>query len=172
MTAPPGAPAQAEAAEFLIEFTRIGHDAGYSTAELEERVLALAAGLRLEGAQVSATPTLVDVSIGALADQRSYSIRVRPSAVDLDAIARLDEIVERVLDASLDAGGALPRLREVETRPLSRPWFVSLAAYALAGAALAPVLGGGWRDVLGSGIVGLAVGGLPLSRRGPPEPSR
>jgi uncharacterized membrane protein YjjP (DUF1212 family) len=33
-----------------------------------------------------------------------------------------------------------------------------LGAYALAGAALTPVIGGGWRDAIAGGIVGLLVG--------------
>ena len=67
----PGEPSDAQArpprsasdwaVEFLIRFTRTGHDAGYPTADLEDRVVALARALELEGVQVSATPTLVEV---------------------------------------------------------------------------------------------------------------
>jgi hypothetical protein len=55
--------------EFLIGFAWAGHDAGYTTADLEERVLSLADELGLVGAQVSATPTLVDVSLGVIPHQ-------------------------------------------------------------------------------------------------------
>jgi uncharacterized membrane protein YjjP (DUF1212 family) len=83
--------------ELLLRFARAGHDAGYPTADLEERVRALARRLGIVGAQVSATPTIVELSFGALPEQRSYSLRVQPKPVDLDAIARLDDLVDHVL---------------------------------------------------------------------------
>jgi uncharacterized membrane protein YjjP (DUF1212 family) len=153
------------AVEFLLAFTRAGQRAGYPTADLEERVLALANALGLAGAQVSATPTLVDVSLGSLTHQRSYTFRVRPSAVDLDAIARLDDLVQDVLDRGRDPDSALAALADIQIHPLNRPWPVLLAAYALAGAAVAPVLGGGWRDVLGAAVVGLVVAAVVLPAR-------
>jgi uncharacterized membrane protein YjjP (DUF1212 family) len=57
---PPRSPSD-WAVEFLIRFARTGHEAGYPTADLEDRVVALARSLELEGVQVSATPTLVEV---------------------------------------------------------------------------------------------------------------
>ena len=57
--------------EFLIRFVRVGHEAGYPTADLEDRVLALARSLGLTDVQVSATPTLVEVSLGSLPQQRT-----------------------------------------------------------------------------------------------------
>jgi uncharacterized membrane protein YjjP (DUF1212 family) len=148
--------------EFLLAFASAGHRAGYSTAELEERVLALAHAFGLEGAQISATPTLIDISLGSLSRQRSYALRVRPTAVDLDAVARLDELVQGVLDGRLASDDALAALANIETRPLSRPWPVVLAGYAAAGAALTPVLGGDWRDAMAAALVGLVVGSIAV----------
>ena len=65
----------------LLSFTRAGHEAGYPTADLEERVLALARALGLEDAQISVTPTVIDVTVGSFGAQRSYTLRVRPSTV-------------------------------------------------------------------------------------------
>jgi uncharacterized membrane protein YjjP (DUF1212 family) len=159
--------ASADAAvEFVLRFTEDGHDAGYTTAELEERVLALARSLGLVGVQVSATPTVVDVALGTLSEQRTYTLRVRPASVDLGKIAQLDDLVRDVLDGRLDAGGALAQLTDARTHPLHRAWPVRLAAYAVAGAALMPILGGGWREAGAAALVGLVVGAvaLPASR--------
>ena len=150
-------------AELLIEFARAGHDAGYPTADLEERVLALADAFRLAGTEVSATPTLVAVSLGPLPHQRSYSLRVRPKPVDLDAIARLDGLVQDALGGRLAVDEALASLREIQSKPLRRPWPMLLAAYALAGVALTPVLGGGWREAAAAALVGLVVGAIAFS---------
>ncbi|HEY6075948.1 MAG TPA: threonine/serine exporter family protein, partial [Gaiella sp.] len=139
-----GRPTEA-ATEVLLRFARAGHDAGYPTADLEERVEALADALGLVGTEISATPTIVEVSIGSIPHQRSYTLRVRPSVVDLDAIARLDELVQDLLARRLGTDEALAALASVRARPLRRSWPLALAGYGLAGAALTPVLGGGWR---------------------------
>ncbi|MGH3022409.1 MAG: threonine/serine ThrE exporter family protein [Gaiellaceae bacterium] len=149
--------------ELLLRFARAGHDAGYPTADLEERLQALATSFGLADAEVSVTPTLVEISLGSLPRQRSYSLRVRPAAVDLDAIARLDDLVQDALDARLDANGALAALGDIEREPLHRPWPVLLAAYAVAGVALTPLLGGRWREAGAAALVGLVVGGIVLS---------
>jgi uncharacterized membrane protein YjjP (DUF1212 family) len=151
--------------ELLLRFTRAGHDAGYPTAELEERVLALAAALGLENVQISVTPTIIDVSVGSLRAQRSYTLRVRPATVDLDAVARLDELVEDAVDGTLDAAGVRDALDEARSEPLRRPWALTVGGYALAGSALAPVLGGSTRDAIAAALVGLAVGVLVVSTR-------
>jgi uncharacterized membrane protein YjjP (DUF1212 family) len=153
------------AIEFLILFARVGHDAGYPTADLEERVLALAGASGLSDAEVSATPTLVEVSLGSPPHQRSFSLRVQPTPVDLDAIARLDALVEAALDGRLNSDDALAALRQIQDNPLRRPSSVVLAAYATAGVALTPVLGGGWREAGGAALVGLVVGAIALSTR-------
>jgi uncharacterized membrane protein YjjP (DUF1212 family) len=150
---------------FLLRFVRLGHEAGYSTAELEDRVLALARSLGLADVQISVTPTLVELSLGPLSRQRTYSIRVRPAALDLGTMARLDELVQDVLDTSLGAKGALAVVDEIRARPLVRPWPLVLGAYALAGAALTPVIGGGWRESIAAAVVGLIVGAVVLAFR-------
>jgi uncharacterized membrane protein YjjP (DUF1212 family) len=137
-------PSPDTATELLIGFARAGHDAGYPTADLEQRVVALAGAFGVADVEVSATPTLVDVSLGSLPRQRSYSLRVRPTPVDLDAIARLDDLVQDALDGRLDADEARAALGDIAGNQLHRPWPVVLAAYAIAGVALTPLLGGGW----------------------------
>jgi uncharacterized membrane protein YjjP (DUF1212 family) len=152
--------------ELVLRFARAGHEAGYPAADLEERVLALAQAVGHVEAEISATPTVVEVSLGSIARQRSYSLRVQPRAVDLDAIARLDALVLDVLMGRLDAAGALRALADIRAHPLERPWYVLLAAYALAGAALTPILGGGWREAAAGALVGLVVGAIAVPARG------
>jgi len=101
--------------ELLVRFARVGHDAGYPAADLEERVGALATALGFEDVQVSSSPTIVDVSLGTVPYQRSVSLRLRATAVDLDAIARLDDLVQDIIGAQVEPVEALARLNEVES---------------------------------------------------------
>jgi uncharacterized membrane protein YjjP (DUF1212 family) len=150
---PPAASVPADVL-FLLRLARAGHAAGYTTAELEERLLAIGRAYGLVGVQASVTPTVVDVAVGPLAHQRTYTLRVAPATLDLGTIASLDELVQAVVDSETGAGDALVRLEEIQARPLVRPWWVVLGAYALAGAALAPVIGGGRREAVAAGLVG------------------
>jgi uncharacterized membrane protein YjjP (DUF1212 family) len=156
---------QEPSTQLLLRFARVGHDAGYPTADLEDRFVGLAAAVGLEGAEISATPTMVDVSLGAAPGGRAHTLRVRPSPVDLDAIARLDDLVGGVLDGSVSPEEALVELEDIRAHPLERPWPLLVAAYGIAGAALTPVLGGGLREAVAAVAVGLVVGGIAIPAR-------
>lgn len=160
-------PEEPRGIEFLLRFTEAGQASGYPTDDLEERVMSLTAHLDLAAPQISATPTIVELSFGSLPEQRSYTFRVRPRAVDLDAIARLDDLVNDVVAGRVEPDDALERLNEIRSRPLARRWLVRLAAYGVAGAAVTPVLGGGWREVAAGALVGLVVGMIALVARRP-----
>jgi uncharacterized membrane protein YjjP (DUF1212 family) len=162
-------PADAVASDvrFLLRFAVAGHEAGYATAELEERALALSDALGLKGAQVSATPTLVELSVGPLSQQHTYTVRVRPAALDLGTVARLDDLVQDVVDGDIGADAALTRLQRIRSHPLDRAWPIVLGAYGLVALSLTPIIGGGWQDALAAAVVGLVVGAvaLPLATR-------
>jgi uncharacterized membrane protein YjjP (DUF1212 family) len=158
--------------ELLVRFIRVGHAAGYPAADIEERGLAIAGALGFDDAQMSATPTVVDVALGAPPDQTTFTLRVRPGGVDLAAIARLDEIAAGLIAHRIDVDAALRGVADVEAHPLVRNWATILAAYALAGAALTPILGGGWHEAAGAAGTGALVGAvaLPLRRHARSEP--
>src|SRR5581483_3938640 len=133
-TPEPAVEGETRGVELLLRFARAGHDAGYSTAELEERVVAVADAVGVDHVEVSVTPTLVELSLGALSQQQTHSLRVRPARVDLGKIAALDELVQDLLDGRMSPDDALAALavpaRERPAVPLGR-----LAAYAGAGLA-------------------------------------
>src|SRR3569833_134609 len=147
------------ATTLLLRFMRVAHGAGYPTADLEERIRALAAALGLTPVQVSATPTLVEVSIGALRRQRTFTIRVHPMDADLAAIARLDDLLQ---DVVAQRAGAAEALDAIATTP-ERPWPITLIGYAALPAALTPVLGGTWREAVASALVWLLISVLALT---------
>ena len=159
------------AVEFLIRFVRVGHEAGYPTADLEDR-----SGSR-SIAWTDGRPGLRDADAGRglarIAPAPAHVHGPRTSRrVDLDAIARADDLVQDVLAGRLDPDAGLTALADIKSRPLERPWPLLLAAYAIAGAALTPVLGGGSREIAASTVVGLLVGAiaLPATRTPRTEP--
>ncbi|HEX7793747.1 MAG TPA: threonine/serine exporter family protein [Vicinamibacterales bacterium] len=147
------------AVELLLRFARAAHESGgYPANELEPRISDLAQTLGLDAVQVSVTPTDVNVTVGSIPDQQAYMLRVQPRPVDLYAMGRLDEIAAGLADGRLDHGHALAKVDELAESPLRRPTWLLLAAKGLIGAALAPILGGGWRESLAAAMTGLVVG--------------
>ena len=127
-------------------------------------MLSLADALGLEGAEISATPT----HRRDLARLDSAPAQLHAAGAADDRRSRRDRPARRpragrARRASSTRRAALTRLAEIEARPLERRWYVRLAAYSLAGAAVTPVLGGGWRDVLAGGVVGLVVGVVAIA---------
>lgn len=152
---------EGQAVEFLLRFTRIAHEAGgYPANELEPRIVAMAGALGLGPAQVSATPTVVNVALGPASRQQVFMLRVQPRPVDLHAINQLDEIASNASDGSLEYLQSLRELEELVRNPFRRPTWLRVGAPGLIGAALVPALGGGWRESLGAALVGLSVGFL------------
>jgi uncharacterized membrane protein YjjP (DUF1212 family) len=148
-----------QAVELLLRFARAAHETGgYPASELERRIVELAQALGLHAVQASATPTAVELTVGSIPSQQVYVLRVHPPRVDLHAIGRLDAIAAAVAAGRFDRRRALDEIEELGQNRLDRsPWLV-VAAHGLVGAAVAPILGGGWSESLGAAIVGLAVG--------------
>jgi uncharacterized membrane protein YjjP (DUF1212 family) len=146
--------------ELVLRFARAAHHAGFPSDDLEHRVEELAVAVGREAA-VSATPTLIEVVLGSFPQQRTSAIRVSPQPVDLELVGRLEDFVDRVRLGLLTPAQALAELAAVQ--PVHRPWPIVVGAYALSGAAVTPVLGGGWRESLAAAIVGLAVGTVAIA---------
>jgi uncharacterized membrane protein YjjP (DUF1212 family) len=161
-------PGTASTTEFLVRFARAGQAAGYSTAELEQRIEGLAPALGMPAVEVSAVPTVVQLSIGPLSRQQVHTLRVRPAPVDLGLISQLDDLVRDVLDGQLDTAGARARLDRVDAASHRQPWPITVAATGGVGFALAPLLGGGWREAVAAGIVGILVGAIVVLMRDSP----
>ena len=147
-----------QAVELLLHFARSTSEAGgYPSSELEPRILELAHAIGLHSVQVSATPTVINLTVGPIPNQQVYVLRVQPRPVDLYSIGRLDEIAATVADGRVDHSRALAEIDQLGRHPLRRPPWLVVGAHGLVGAALAPILRGGWRESLAAGIVGLAV---------------
>src|ERR1700759_2618487 len=162
-----------DTAEFLVRFAQVGHAAGYSTAELEQRVQSLAASLGIATVEVSVAPTSLELAFGPIAHQEIHALRVRPGRVDLRAISRLDDLVVEVLDDRLDGAAALASLERIESTPSPQHWAVAVGSFGAVAFAMTPMLGGGWREALPACVVGIVVGSPAVpsgARQGALEP--
>jgi uncharacterized membrane protein YjjP (DUF1212 family) len=147
--------------ELLLRFARAAHEAGgYPASDLEPRIVELGQALGLPAVEVSAKPTVVELTVGPIHDQQVYVLRVRPSPVDLHAIGRLDEIAAAVTCGQIDRRRAIDELDELRTRPLRRPAWLMVVAAGVVSAAIAPILGGGWHESVAAAAVAIVAAGV------------
>jgi uncharacterized membrane protein YjjP (DUF1212 family) len=148
---------------FVLRLGRALHTYGYSAQALED-VLGLASErLGIPGHQFFSTPTSIMASFGDLHDQqRVYMLRVKPGDVDLGKLADLDCVTGEVLRGEITPAAGSERIEKiVEARPIYGD-AVTTAAFGLASAASTRFLGGGLREIVVAGGIGIVIGLLAL----------
>lgn len=162
------APAEsALAIPLLLRLARALHASGVPAHRLEDSLARLSPRLGLHGQFLSA-PTSLVASFGEPPEQRTYMLRIEPGEVNLGRLSDLDELM-----AALDEGGvppeaALERLEAIERQPPRYPPWLTTACFGVAAAGAARFFGGGWREVVVAGLIGLGAALLlAITRRVP-----
>ncbi len=168
MTRPPGPTKTTTTTEsagaFLIRLGRALHEAGFPAPELESALGRVAQRLGIS-AQFFSTPTSLLTALGDGLDQRTHLERVEPAGVDLGRLALLHELISKVASGDLAPADATSALERSLARPHPYRLWQVLASWALASAATAVFLGGGWNEIAVAGALGLATGLLSRGLR-------
>ena len=143
-------------AAFVLALGRALHSAGETANRLEDLLQQVSGRVGLQ-AQFFITPTSIFAAFGPEDTQRTHLIRTEPSPPDLGQLARLDTVVVRVLRGELEPGAGLAEIRLLQATSAPSAT-LRVLGYALASACAARVLGGGLREILVSGGIGLVVG--------------
>lgn len=139
------------------------HRYGVPVYRLEEILLALAESLGLRG-DVLSTPTSLlgwfqmGPDHGDVPQSRVYLRRDRAGDVDLDKLAALDRVGQRVLTGELSPRAGSREVRNIIRRPARYSWAVVIPAFALASGAFVNLLGANAHEVCVSAIGGLVIG--------------
>jgi uncharacterized membrane protein YjjP (DUF1212 family) len=144
-------------AAFVLTLGRALHTYGTPAHRLEDTLNRVCAHLGIEG-QFFTQPTSIFAAFGPLERQRTFLIRVEPAEVQLDRLARVQEVVDQVLAGGTPLGEAEARLRAIEHCASPYPQWLVPFGFAVSGAASSRFLGGGAREVEAAAIVGLAIG--------------
>lgn len=167
----PRTPDLAGALDLLLAVGRALLSFGLPAQRLEEALNRLARALHLE-VDCYATPTALIVSIGDGTQWRTRVVRSEPGETDLERLSALHGIVGRVERRELSAAEACERVQTVLSRPPRYGVWTGLAAYALASAATAALLGGSWPDLGLAAGLGVLVGALRLGAERVPNAGR
>jgi uncharacterized membrane protein YjjP (DUF1212 family) len=146
---------------FAVKLAEALHTYGVPTHRLEQGMNRVARRLGLQG-NFLVTPTSIFVSFGSPEEQRTSLVRVEPGEVDLEKMTRLDELVTQVIQGETDVESGAKRIDEITAAPPRYGPVLSTVCFALASAAGGCFLGGGWREIVITGLVGLLLGTLAL----------
>lgn len=149
---PPGDPER-----FVLRLAMLMAAFGIPAHRLEEAASGCARHLGLE-AHFFATPTAVFAAIGSDGDQRTHLLRLDIGEVNLEKQSQIDAVLRDVLADATNAVEGIRRLEAIVADPLRYGPVAMVVAQMVASATASVFFGGGWREVLGAGLVGFVVG--------------
>ncbi|MEM7352245.1 MAG: threonine/serine exporter family protein [Acidobacteriota bacterium] len=147
-----------DTAAFLMRLAEALHAYGTPSHRLEEALEMMSEALDIE-AQYLVTPTSIVASIGPDRRQETYLVRIDSGETNLDKLASLNEVMQRVEDGDFDVHRALADVEEIVSGKLRYRAPLTTLAYAVTSGTAAVFFGGGWREALLSlglgGVLGL-----------------
>lgn len=142
---------------FVLELGTRLHECGTPADRLEQSLEMVSGQLGLVGAFFS-TPTSLWAGFGEPENQRVLLSRIRGGDVDLERLVLVDGLVGRVARGEILPHRARFELRGIQSKAPRYPRWLSAGCFALASAAAAIFLGGGWIDAASGGVIGLGIG--------------
>ena len=157
------APASTEndAVGFVLRLARAMQAYGYPAHRVEGALGEVARRLGLT-AQFFSTPTSFMASFGALERQRTHLIRVEPGGVDLGKSADVEQIIREVVEGRATPAQGSADLERVHAAPPRYGAWTTVLAFGFSSSAASRFLGGGLREALVAGVIGLVIGMLGI----------
>lgn len=144
---------------FIIKLGRALHKYGTPTHRLEGAMNLVLQRLGLDGNFFS-MPTGILVSFGLPEERRTSLIRIEPGETDLEKLTLLDELTGQVIGGDVSVAEGAAKVDEIVAAPSRYSSLLTIICYGLASCTYAIFFGGGWREVIASSVIGLALGGL------------
>jgi uncharacterized membrane protein YjjP (DUF1212 family) len=157
-----------EVVAFIEKLARALHRYGSAAPSIEDALALVAERLGLRG-EFYATPTAIIASLGSGDTDETILIRVEPGAVNLDKLSRLDRLTQDVAAGITSPREASRLIDELRATPARYRGKTTVLASAVASAASARFFGGGWREMVVCGAIGLVTGLLALVARRDPR---
>lgn len=146
-----------ESIAFILRLGRALQMVGYPAYRLEAMLSNAARKLDLQ-AEFFAAPTSIYCGIGELEKQQTFLLRTEPGDLDLGKMVDLDQITQQVVNRKISPVAGTALIDAVfQQKPLYNSWLTTVA-FCLASAASARLLGGGVREIMASGVIGILIG--------------
>jgi uncharacterized membrane protein YjjP (DUF1212 family) len=142
---------------FMIKLGQALHRYGTPSHRLEYGMNLVLRRFGMDG-QFFATPTGIFASFGPPEAQRTSLIRVDTSDSDLEKLAEVDELINQVIRGDATVAEGLRRIDEITSAPNRFGPVITTISFAVASAMFARFLGGGWRELLVTTLIGISIG--------------
>ncbi|HEY1653686.1 MAG TPA: threonine/serine exporter family protein [Candidatus Tumulicola sp.] len=133
------------------------HRAGIATDAIEQTLSQIAESIGLD-VQIFALPTYITIAIGPTWSQRTMMMRLEPGRVSLRKIALINEIYDALRSGRIDYRRAATLLGDVDARWPGLPHWLEIPALAFIAVGVALILGGGQRELIVAGSIGVCTG--------------
>jgi len=143
---------------FIIKLGKALHKLGSTAYRLEDNLLSIATFLDLR-ASFMITPTALTFILSDDEDDQQYNhlVRVTPGEIDLGSLARIDELVDELINGERTLDEAIERLKEVNAKPAPYGSILTFFAFGASSGAFAMLMHTSWHDVFWSTILGFVV---------------
>src|SRR5439155_19772002 len=101
-------------------------------------------------------------SFAAPGEQRTTLIRVEPGQVDLEKLILLDDLTNKVIQGKISSAEGASRIDEIVAAPTRYGPLLTAACYGIASGTASRFIGGGWREIVASTLIGIILGLLAL----------
>ena len=168
MAATPDDGLDSDAIAFVLRLARALHSCGYSAQRLETTLSVTSARLGLTGHQFFSTPTSLSAAFGAEEHQRTHLLRVEPGDVNLGKLAALEQLATEVAAGRIAPSVGAEEILRIDSTPSPYGGIGTTLAFGVASGAACLFLGGGPREILVGGLLGVGLGLfalLPVGRQ-------
>lgn len=143
---------------FIIQLGKALHKLGSTAYRLEDNLLSIAHFLDIRASFII-TPTALTFILSDDEDDQQYNhlVRVTPGEIDLGSLARIDELVDELINGERSLEEAIERLKEVDAKPPPYGVFLTFLAFGASSGAFAMLMHTSWHDVFWSTILGFVV---------------
>lgn len=142
---------------FVLRLARAMQAYGYPAQRVEHALGEVARRLGLT-AQFFSTPTSFMASFGSLEHQRTHLIRVEPGDVDLGKSADVEAVIREVVEGRATPAQGSDHLERIHAAPPRYGAITTVLAFGFSSSAASRFLGGGLREALVAGVIGLVIG--------------
>jgi len=143
---------------FIIRLGKALHKLGSTAYRLEDNLLSIARFLDIRASFII-TPTALTFILSDDEDDQQYNhlVRVTPGEIDLGSLARIDELVDELINGERTLEEAIERLKEVDRKPPPYGVILTFFAFGASSGAFAMLMHTSWHDVFWSTILGFVV---------------
>jgi uncharacterized membrane protein YjjP (DUF1212 family) len=143
---------------FIIRLGKALHKLGSTAHRLEDNLLSIARFLDIRASFII-TPTALTFILSDDEDDQQYNhlVRVTPGEIDLGSLARIDELVDELINGERTLDEAIERLKEVDRKPPPYGFILTFLAFGASSGAFAMLMHTSWHDVFWSTLLGFVV---------------